>query len=52
MIKNTRLEIRINDETKAKLGVLAIKLTPTGTISALLDLLIEQAIADTSLPTL
>lgn len=50
MIKNTRLEIRINDETKAKLAVLAVKLTPTGTISSLLDLLIEQAIKDTTLP--
>lgn len=44
MIKNTRLEIRINDETKAKLAKLAKDTTATGTITELLDNLINQAI--------
>jgi antitoxin component of RelBE/YafQ-DinJ toxin-antitoxin module len=50
MLKNKRLEIRINDETKAKLSVLAKSTTLTGTISELLDSLIETAIADVRLP--
>lgn len=49
MIKNKRLEIRINDETKAKLARLAKDTTLTGTISELLDVLIEVAIKDVSL---
>lgn len=50
MIKNKRLEIRINDETKAKLAKLATETTLTGTITELLDSLIEMAIKDVVLP--
>lgn len=50
MLKNKRLEIRINDETKSKLAILAKNTTLTGTISELLDSLIETAIADIKLP--
>jgi antitoxin component of RelBE/YafQ-DinJ toxin-antitoxin module len=51
MIKNKRLEIRINEETKAKLLVLAKSTTLTGTVSELLDSLIDEAIANVKLPT-
>lgn len=50
MIKNKRLEIRINDETKAKLAKLAQETTLTGTITELLDSLIDLAIKDVVIP--
>lgn len=43
MIKDKRLEIRINSDTKAKLILLAKQTTATGTLSELLDNLIDEA---------
>lgn len=43
MIKDKRLEIRINSDTKDKLVELAKTSTATGTISELLDNLIYEA---------
>ena len=42
MIKDKRLEIRINSDTKAKLVLLAKQTTATGTLSELLDNLIDE----------
>lgn len=42
MIKDKRLEIRINSDTKAKLILLAKQTTATGTLSELLDNLIDE----------
>lgn len=50
MIKNKRLEIRINDETKAKLIKLAQETTLTGTLTELLDSLINTAVKNVNLP--
>lgn len=50
MIKNKRLEIRINDETKTKLAILAQSTTLSGTVSELLDSLIQTAIQDVKIP--
>lgn len=50
MIKNKRLEIRINDETKAKLTKLAKETTLTGTLTELLDNLIDMAVKNVNLP--
>lgn len=50
MLKNKRLEIRINEEDKAKLGLLAQRTTATGTVTELLDILIQSAISNVVLP--
>lgn len=43
-MKNARLEIRINQETKEQLMLLAGELMPTGTVTELLHSLISDAL--------
>ena len=50
MIKDKRLEIRINSDTKAKLIELAKQSTATGTLSELLDNLIDEVTKHIVLP--